>query len=115
MSIELLMMLSEIIDRMEIKDELKSLEINTGDEVKDNEALGKELIVLLITRMYKCKDRIYSFVASYKGYLPDKEDFVTEEEYETEYKKAIKTAKKEDVIAIFKEILKLDGIKDFLS
>ena len=53
MKTEYLLMLSEILDKMEITEELKSLEVNTGDEKKDQEELGKQLIALLVTRIYK--------------------------------------------------------------
>lgn len=115
MKTEYLVMLSEIIDKMGIADELKTLEINTGNSEKDNEELGKQVIMMIFTKIYKCKKEFYSFIATYKGYLNDEEDYENEEAYETARKAAIKQAKSEDVISILKEISKLEGVKDFLS
>ena len=125
MKTEYLLMLSEILDKMEITEELKSLEVNTGDEKKDQEELGKQLITLLITRIYKCKNEVYKFIATYKGYYPEELEFNSEDteeikkdktnKYELACKEAIKKAKNEDVIAILKEVSKLPGLSDFLS
>ena len=115
MKSEYLLLLSEILDKMEIAEELKTMEVNTGDEKKDREELGKQLIALLMTKLYKCKKEVYSFVAMYKGYLKSEEDYDTEEEYKAALKEAIKKAKSENIFDIFKEISKLDGVKDFLS
>ena len=119
MKTEYLLMLSEILDKMEITEELKSLEINTGDEKKDQEELGKQLIALLVTRIYKCKTEVY------KGYYPEELEFDSEDteeikkdktnKYDLACKEAIKKAKNEDVIAILKEVSKLPGLSDFLS
>lgn len=125
MKTEYLLMLSEILDKMEITEELKSLEVNTGDEKKDQEELGKQLIALLVTRIYKCKTEVYKFIATYKGYYPEELEFNSEDteeikkektnKYELACKEAIKKAKNEDVIAILKEVSKLSGLSDFLS
>ena len=125
MKTEYLLMLSEILDKMEITEELKSLEVNTGDEKKDQEELGKQLITLLITRIYKCKNEVYKFIATYKGYFPEELEFSSEDteetkkdktaQYESACKEAIKKAKNEDVIAILEEVSKLPGLSDFLS
>lgn len=96
LSTEVLITLSAIIDKMEIADQLKNLNVTSGDAKKDNEELGKQLIVLLITKLHKAKEEIYDLIAAYKNI--DREE-----------------AKKENAIAIIKEILALDGIKDFLS
>lgn len=95
LSTEVLLLLSACIDKMEIGEELKNLEINTGDEQSDNKELGKQLIILLISKLYKAKDEVYEVVASYKG-------ISTED------------AKKAEVIPIIQEILGLNGVKDFL-
>lgn len=115
MKTEYLVMLSEIIDKMEIADELKSLEINTGNTKKDNEELGKKVIMMIFTKIYKCKTEFYSFIATYKGYLKDEEDYENDEAYTIARKEAIKQAKGEDIIAILKEIAKLPGVADFLA
>lgn len=115
MKTEYLVMLSEIIDKMGIANEIKNLEINTGDVNKDNEELGKTLIMMIFTRIYKCKTEFYTFIAKFKGYLQDEEDYESVDAFEAAKKDAIKKAKEEDIIAILKEISKLEGVKDFLS
>lgn len=115
MKTEYLIMLSEIIDKMGISEEIKSLEINTEDEQKDNEELGKQLIMMIFTKIYKCKKEFYTFIATYKGYLKDEEEYENSETYELAKKEAIKKAKEEDVMSILKDISKLEGVKDFLS
>ena len=67
LSTEVMITLSACIDKMEISQELKNLEIDTGDEKKDNEELGKQLIVLIITRLHKAREEIYEMVSLYKG------------------------------------------------
>jgi hypothetical protein len=93
---EIIMSLSEIIDKMGIANELKQLEVNTGDEKKDLEKLGQEVIILIFTKLYKVKDEVYDLISKYK-------------------KISIEQAKTEDAIGIFKEILNIDGVRDFLS
>lgn len=93
---EIIMSLSEIIDKMGIANELKQLEVNTGDEKKDLEKLGQEVIILIFTKLYKVKDEVYDLISKYK-------------------KVSIEQAKTEDAIGIFKEILNIDGVRDFLS
>jgi hypothetical protein len=93
---EIIMSLSEIIDKMGIANELKQLEVNTGDEKKDLEKLGQEVIILIFTKLYKVKDEVYDLISKYK-------------------KISIEEAKTEDAIGIFKEILNIDGVRDFLS
>lgn len=95
LSTEMIMHLSACIDKMEIGEELKNLDVNTGNVEKDNEELGKQLIVLIITKLHKAKDEIYEMIATYKGVSIDE-------------------AKKEEIIPIIKEILSIDGVKDFL-
>ena len=96
LSTEVIITLSAIIDKMEIGDQLKNLDINTGDVKKDNEELGKELIVLIISKLYKAKDEVYELVSLYKN--------ITVEE-----------AKKVDIIPIIKEIMGINGVTDFLQ
>lgn len=96
LSTEMIMSLSACIDKMEIAEDLKKLEINTGNELADNEELGKELIVLLISRLYKAKDEVYEMIANYKEI-------------------SVEEAKKANVIPIIQEILGIQGVTDFLS
>lgn len=93
---EMIMNLSAIIDKMEITENLKELDINTGDKKKDNEELGKELIILFISKLYKAKDEVYELIANYKNC-------------------DIEEAKKADIITIVKEIINTSGVLDFLS
>ena len=93
---EMIMHLSACIDKMEIGQELKKMEVNTGDSKKDNEELSKQLLILIISKIYKAKDEIYEMIADYKG--------ITVEE-----------AKKVEIIPIIQEILEIEGIQDFLS
>lgn len=92
---EVVMLLSECIDKMEIGEQLKSLNVDTGNTKQDNEELGKQLIILIISKIYKAKDTIYELIASYKGI-------------------SIEEAKKQDIIPIIQEILGINGVKDFL-
>lgn len=125
MKTKYLLLLSEIIDKMDIKEELQNLDFNTGDEKEDREKLGATLITLIITRIYKCEKEVYTFVANYRGYYPSKpvftdedtEDIKTEKnkKYEEDLKLALEKAENEDIIALFKEISKLPGVASFLS
>ena len=51
-----LMALSEFIDVMEIGKDILNIEGKTNEEV------GKELIVLFVSRLYKAKKQYYDFV-----------------------------------------------------
>ena len=95
-STEIIMSLSEIIDKMGIANELKQLEVTTGDEKKDLERLGQEVIILIFTKLYKVKEEVYDLISKYKNI-------------------SIEEAKQENAIGIFKEILNIDGVRDFLS
>ena len=90
MKTKILIKISLIIDKMGIADEIKKIDKPTNKEV------GEELIVLLITNLHKAENEIYEFVASYKG--------ITKEE-----------AEELDIIPVFKELLKIEGMKDFLQ
>jgi len=79
MKTKYLLLLSEIIDKMDIKEELQNLDFNTGDEKEDREKLGAALITLIITRIYKCEKEVYTFVANYRGYYPSKPVFTDED------------------------------------
>lgn len=87
--------MSAIIDKMEIGQQLKDMEVNTGDEAKDREELGKQLIVLIITKLYKAEDEIYELIAMCKGI-------------------SIEEAKEVEVIPFLKELFGIDGVTDFL-
>lgn len=125
MKTKYLLMLSEIIDRMDIREDLQNLDFNTGDEKADREKLGTTIITILITKLYKCPKEFYTFVASFKNYYPEKPIFTDEDTEETrkskmiEYQKAVqealKKAENEDIIEVFKEISKTSGFSSFLS
>jgi hypothetical protein len=95
-STEIIMSLSEIIDKMGIANELKQLEVTTGDEKRDLEKLGQEVIILIFTKLYKVKEEVYDLISKYRNI-------------------SIEEAKQENAIDIFKEILNIDGVRDFLS
>ena len=101
---ETIMILSEMIDKMEIKDELKNIDAKTNEEV------GQELVLLLVTKLYKVKDIFYEFIINYKN-IEIAEDLSEEEKH----KKAIEIAKKTDAIEFFKELLQVEGLSDFLA
>lgn len=125
MKTKYLLLLSEIIDKMDIKEELQNLNFNTGDEKEDKEKLGTALITLLITRLYKCEKEVYNFIANYKGYYPQEPVILPDdsrdeknrknEEYEAAVKVALEKASEEDVISIFKDVAKIPGVSSFLS
>lgn len=96
LSTETLMNLSAIIDKMEIGQDLKNMVVETGDEEKDKEEIGKQLIVLLITKLHKAKEEVYNFISEYKGI-------------------SVEEAKKVNAIEVIKEVLAVDGTTDFLS
>lgn len=124
MKTKYLLLLSEIIDKMDIKEELQNLNFNTGDEKEDREKLGTALITLLITRLYKCEKEVYNFIANYKGYYPQEPVILPDdsrdeknrknEEYEAAVKVALEKASEEDVISIFKDVAKIPGVSSFL-
>lgn len=87
--------ISMIIDKMEIKNDLASMEINTGNEKSDKEELGKQLIALIISKLYKAKDEIFEFIANYKGI-------------------SIEEAKKVEIIGFLKELFGMNEVVDFL-
>lgn len=90
METRILIKLSLIIDKMGIKNDLINIEADS------NEVVGKKLLGTIIANLHKAENEIYDFVAMYKE--------VTQEE-----------AKTMNVIEILKEILRIDGIQDFLS
>ncbi len=90
MKTKVLIKLSLIIDKMGIAKDIKNIEKETNEEV------GKELITLLITNLHKAENEVYEFIAYYKG--------ITKEQ-----------AEEVDVISLFKELLNIEGMKDFLQ
>lgn len=116
-STENILLLTQIIDKMNIAAELKSIDRGTKEEV------GTEIIVLIATNLYKAKDDIYDFIINYKNLfeLPNIDttienyDMVYERECKKNYDKAIQEAKQYDFISLIKEILGINGMQDFLE
>lgn len=90
MNAEMLMKLSLIVSKMEIADTLAKLETNSKEE------LGKALIALVISNMYKADAEIYELIADYKH--------ITIEE-----------AKQVNIIPIIKDISNSELIMPFLQ
>jgi len=95
LSVESLMLLSEIIDTMDIKEELQAINVTEKDEKKAQRELVKQFLILFVTRLHKVKQPIYEFIAEYKGV-------------------SIEEAKKIDIIAVLKDMFAVDGTTDFL-
>lgn len=115
MKTEYLILLSEIVDKMDIKEKIKDLEIPKEKTEEATKKLGLQIIMLLFTNVYKCKKEFYTFIALYKGYIHEEEEYTSSEEYQKELKQAILKAKQEDIVTLLKEIAGLEGLKDFLS
>lgn len=125
MKTKYLLLLSEIIDKMDIKEDLQNLDFNTDNEKEDREKLGTALITLLMTKLHKCPQEVYTFIATFKNYYPEKPTFTDEDteqtrknkmiKYQKEVQEALNKAENEDIIAVFKEISKTPGISSFLS
>ena len=90
LSTKTIIILSEMLDKMGIKDEIKNIEGKTNEEV------GKDLLIIITTKLYKVEDLIYKLISEYKG--------ISEDE-----------AKEVDFIETIKEIINIDGLKDFLA
>lgn len=89
MNAEMLMKLSLIVSKMGIVDELRKLETSS------NEELGKALIALVISNLYKADEEIYELIANYKK--------ITTEE-----------AKGVDIIPLIKDFANSEYIARFL-
>jgi nitrous oxidase accessory protein NosD len=92
-------LLSEILDKMEI--ELPSqTKIVKGVEVKkDTQEYGKEVLTLLIRKIYKAKNEINQLISNLAG-LPVED---------------ISKMKIKDTVEAFKQITKQEGFADFLK
>ncbi len=100
-----LMTLSEMIDVMDIKREIVNINGKTNEEV------GKELVMLLITKLYKAKRQYYDFVIKFKNIKIEDENLSEEGKYE----KAIEIVENMDAVEIFKELIQIEGLSDFLA
>ena len=116
-STEMLIKLTSIIDKMNIAEELKKMDKETTEE------LGTELIVLFITNLHKAEKEMYDFVICYKDLYKEPEIDINLDNYDElynracqeNYKNALIQAKKYDFIAIMKDLLKIEGMTDFLK
>lgn len=88
--------MSLIINKMGISSLIMQLNVETGNDAKDKEEIGKQLVALLIDNLYKAENEIIELIA-----------MVKEIEYEE--------AEEIDVITFITDLLKIDKIKDFLK
>lgn len=93
---KILSKISLIINKMGISSLIMNLNIDSGNDLKDKEELGKQLIALIIDNLYKAEDEIIELISNLKG--------ITKEE-----------AEETDVIPIIKELFSNDKLKDFLK
>lgn len=92
-------LLSEIIDKMEIELPSQTKNVKGKEVPKDQQEYGKEIITLLIRKIYKAKNEINQLISNLTG--------ITTEEVE---KMKIK-----DTIETFKNIASQEGFADFLK
>ena len=88
--------MSLIINKMGISSLIMQLNIDTGDDKRDREELGKQLIALIIDNFYKAEDEIIELISILKG--------ISKEE-----------AEEIDIIPVIKDLLSNDKVKDFLK
>lgn len=88
--------LTQIVDKMGIKDEIVALDIETGNSEHDNQELAKKLFSIVISKLYLAENELYEFIAQYKNI-------------------SVEEAKKVNVIELIKEIFKTEGAADFLA
>jgi hypothetical protein len=93
---KILCKLSLIINKMGISSLIMKLNVESGDETRDNKELVKELISLFMDNLYKAEKEIVELISLMKD--------ISKEE-----------AENEDVISIFKELLTDERIKSFLK
>ena len=93
---KILSKISLIINKMGISSLIMNLNIDSGNDLKDKEELGKQLIALIIDNLYKAEDEIIELISNLKG--------ITKEE-----------AEETDIIPIIKELFSNDKLKDFLK
>ena len=88
--------ISLIINKMGISSAILDINVDTGNDKKDNEEIVKRLLSLIMDNVYKAEDEIIDLIAQVKG--------LTKEEAE-DY----------DVITFIKELLQIEKLKDFLN
>lgn len=88
--------MSLIINKMGIASLILDLNVETGDEKKDNKELVKRLIMLIIENLYKAEDEMNELISTLKGV-------------------SIEDAKELDIIPIIKELFDNEKLKTFLK
>ncbi|MBQ6498181.1 MAG: hypothetical protein IJI58_05645, partial [Bacilli bacterium] len=64
---KILSKISLIINKMGISSLIMNLNIDSGNDLKDKEELGKQLIALIIDNLYKAEDEIIELISNLKG------------------------------------------------
>lgn len=88
--------LSLIINKMGIASLILDLNVETGDEKKDNKELVKRIIMLFVENLYKAENEMNELISMLKGI-------------------SIEEAKNVDITPIVKELLNNDSVKNFLN
>lgn len=88
--------MSLIINKMGISSLIMQLNIDSGDDKKDREELGKQLVALVIDNLYKAEEETIELISILKG--------ISKEE-----------AEEVDIIPLIKELINYDKFKDFLK
>lgn len=88
--------ISLIINKMGISSLILEINVDTGNDSADKEAVVKKLIALVIDNLYKAEEDITDLIAQLKG--------ISHEE-----------AENEDIIPIIKDLLNDEKIKSFLK
>lgn len=93
---KILSKISLIINKMGISSLIMEINVETGREEEDKQAVAKQLIALVIDNLYKAEDDITDLIACLKG--------ISKEE-----------AENEDIIPIIQELFNNEKIKSFLK
>lgn len=88
--------MSLIINKMGISSIIMDLNIDSGDDKKDREELGKKLVALFIDNLYKAEDEIIELISILYGIKKEEAENV-------------------DIIPIIKELVNNEKIRDFLK
>lgn len=93
---KILSKISLIINKMGISSLIMEINVETGREEEDKQAVAKQLIALVIDNLYKAEDDITDLIACLKC--------ISKEE-----------AENEDIIPIIQELFNNEKIKSFLK
>lgn len=88
--------ISLIINKMGISSLIMQLNVETGNENKDQEELAKQLVGLVLDNFYKAEDEMIDLIATIKE--------ISKEE-----------AEEIDMIEFIKELISIKKIRDFLK